>query len=487
MESVAWALESRKRPVDPRAYLHDELIWLRSGFDRSGRLEYDVCERSGRGIPFPQYIAGATTPGELKAGMPAETRSLVRDLLAGYEEYMEFGGLMDRDGISLLAYGLRDQIRSKPNLRFRSVLVDEVQDLSTLELAVIAEIPTEEENGLYMVGDSVQKVFPKHHSLKDAGLSVTGRAARLNRNYRNTRQILEAAHALIDDFIGDSNIDSSEVVPPEFAVRDGSIPHAYECRDRLQQAQMAATLVVMGTDAWDATCIASDDENSLEEVARLLDGLDIPTQRVSRTEPRREGTLSLAHLDDVKGFEFHTMIVLDVSDPHFKTTADRPETYLGFPSRSVAWEERWRDAFRIYVAMSRAREELHLLYIRNPSILLGCMSEIGDDEESVSRLVEFGSADEWDGEIAEVMRRLTQKNELPATKGPGRIQSVDLDEGRGETAAAGGSRKKVQKGRKAKARSKRQAGGLGKGERKDWSPKQGFGMGWTDANGDTYM
>jgi superfamily I DNA/RNA helicase len=187
------ALENRAAYVDGRAYVLEELIWIRSGFGREERNRYLTCDRQGRGIPLPRFDLQATgkPSPETSGGMPADARRRLLQLLADYEEYMHVGGLADSDGVSLEAFSVRHRIKDYPSLRARSVLVDEVQDCSTVELAVVAEIPASALDGLYLTGDPIQKVFPKQHDLVQAGIDIKGRAAILRRNYRNSRQILE--------------------------------------------------------------------------------------------------------------------------------------------------------------------------------------------------------------------------------------------------------------------------------------------------------
>jgi superfamily I DNA/RNA helicase len=63
---------------------------------------------------------------------------------------------------------------------------------------------------------------------------------------------------------------------------------------------------------------------------------------------------------DVKGFEFSTVIVVGCGD-----------NCLPIPGR--AKEEAWRDALRLYVAMTRARDGVVLLYSKKPSPFLEVM------------------------------------------------------------------------------------------------------------------
>jgi superfamily I DNA/RNA helicase len=65
----------------------------------------------------------------------------------------------------------------------------------------------------------------------------------------------------------------------------------------------------------------------------------------------------LSLLPEIKGYEFRLVYLVDLMDSQL------------LPKR-VAWEERWRIAFQNYVAMIRARDELVMSVVHNPSTFL---------------------------------------------------------------------------------------------------------------------
>ena len=66
------------------------------------------------------------------------------------------------------------------------MIVDEVQDLSCVGLELLHELRTREADGLLLVGDGQQSIYPGGFTLAEAGISVVGRSVVLDRNYRNT-------------------------------------------------------------------------------------------------------------------------------------------------------------------------------------------------------------------------------------------------------------------------------------------------------------
>lgn len=360
---VVAALSGREDKVDPLAYLLDELIWIRSGFGLEEREEYLVCERSGRGIPFPKYIESMVNEEKAPSAVPFDTRKRVLELLVNYEEYMADGGLQDDDGVSQRAFSLRERIVEHPLDRARCVLVDEYQDCSTLELAVIAAIPTNQVDGLFLCGDPVQKVLPKQHELARAGIDIKGRGVVLRKNYRNSRQILEAAFTLIRAFKDDSPLTTSEVLEPEFAVRDGSRPSLYECDTIERQLDLVFYLLDCFDSAeWGSVCVCSARTDTLSLFERMCSDRGLQTQRLTGEGEPLGKHIKTSTFEDIKGYEFSKVFILDLSD-------------AVLPRRVIPYGERWRDAFHIYVAMTRARDELVMTFVYNRSILLGPLQD----------------------------------------------------------------------------------------------------------------
>jgi ATP-dependent exoDNAse (exonuclease V) beta subunit len=115
-----------------------------------------------------------------------------------------------------------NRVRVRQEFPTHFVLVDEVQDLSTLELRIIRKlVPNlEGQNRFFFVGDLNQKVYAKQHKSTQAGFDFKGRAAILRQNFRNTRQILQAAYCLPEMFPpqGDEPV---EIANPEYSPYDG--------------------------------------------------------------------------------------------------------------------------------------------------------------------------------------------------------------------------------------------------------------------------
>jgi hypothetical protein len=105
-----------------------------------------------------------------------------------------------KDGGALLARTALDAQRRTKGLQYRAVMVDEAQDFDTAQLQFCVEMletGEPDQQDLVIVADSAQNIFRKNFRWKDAGIQAQGRTRVLKVNYRNTREILEFAHAFL--------------------------------------------------------------------------------------------------------------------------------------------------------------------------------------------------------------------------------------------------------------------------------------------------
>jgi hypothetical protein len=104
------------RGIYANDYLRQEFDYVRSTFAPEKRVEYLVFDRAGRIVPLVERF-----------------RKLMLEGLAGWERKMDAVGVIDDMGIVASLYRHIDQIQPE----YRAALVDEVQDLGTLELAIV--------------------------------------------------------------------------------------------------------------------------------------------------------------------------------------------------------------------------------------------------------------------------------------------------------------------------------------------------------------
>ena len=142
-----------------------------------------------------------------------------------------------------LAY--RQRLKGEePLANYRAVIVDEVQDLSEIALRLLHSLVGDKPDGLLLIGDTTQRIFTRGYSMKGLGIDIAGRGLVLRKNYRNTRQILQAAFPLVENE-WKKDIAQSEApiadARPEFSVREGCRPIVVTCATAAEEGSFLAT------------------------------------------------------------------------------------------------------------------------------------------------------------------------------------------------------------------------------------------------------
>ncbi|HXR45273.1 MAG TPA: UvrD-helicase domain-containing protein, partial [Pseudolysinimonas sp.] len=165
--------------LDPRPrYWHEELRRVIKGRGLTRFEEYERLSRTGRRRP-----------------MDRDQRAAMWRLFERYEATLAERGIRDSDDLILDAEA---SLRAQPLAGFDVVIVDEAQDLSCAMLRMLHLLVGDRPDGLHLVSDGRQTVYPGGYTLAEAGVSVAGRGAMLRTNYRNTAEIADVAATLAD-------------------------------------------------------------------------------------------------------------------------------------------------------------------------------------------------------------------------------------------------------------------------------------------------
>jgi DNA helicase-2/ATP-dependent DNA helicase PcrA len=147
----------------------------------------------------------ATTPARVKVPHHDLAGGAARDLYQKYEAALARAGAVDFG--DLLVRPLRmleedEALRARWSGRFRHVLVDEFQDTNPVQYRLLAHLTGAARN-ICVVGDDDQAIYRWRgadvRNILGFDADFTGcRVVKLERNYRSTRNILDAAHAVIE-------------------------------------------------------------------------------------------------------------------------------------------------------------------------------------------------------------------------------------------------------------------------------------------------
>jgi superfamily I DNA/RNA helicase len=337
--------------VDPVHYLYEEMELVRSAFTAldqySGYL--DNYDRPGRSISFQR-----------------NRREQVVRLLHAWEQHQITEGYLDHMGLSQAAAVAIEDRGGVPSIfKYRCVLVDEFQDFSTLDIEILQKIPKPGVNRLFFTGDIAQKIYAKELDFPKARLGPAERVTRsIRKNYRNSKQILLAADSLIRAFPPPSDGDADlKILDPELANRQSARPIALKSEDPTREAwRQAKEWLAEGNPGY-SVCIATanPDQVNVEDILSKVPR-GIVAAPLSGDYLLDATTVVVSDIAAIKGFEFSLIMIVGLEEGVFP-----------YPKRPEA--EIWRDAMRLYVAITRGRDEVRFPYKGTPSRFLAAMTE----------------------------------------------------------------------------------------------------------------
>lgn len=331
---------------DLRSFLKEEFEYVRGRlrpceFDRY--LDSALFHRRGRAIPLNK-----------------SSRELMVRAVVAYAAGVEASRQTDHEQIVSQAIDSIAETEGHKG-QFRCILIDEVQDLTELDVVLLSKLMTPAgdrlahvENGLFLTGDGAQSIYKRGFALKRAGIDVIGRSVSLRKNYRNTHEILTAAFNLVSQYEF-SDTDEDEIQrpsPPDFAKRHGERPLLLQCANSQDEVEAVArqvyALLAMGQTGGQI-CIIAPQSRLREEVRAALEARDIACAELKQDVDYESDNVKISTIESAKGHEFATVLIMGLVEGVL-------------PHPSVQNHELSREASRLYVAMTRARESLYITY-----------------------------------------------------------------------------------------------------------------------------
>ncbi len=321
--------------VDPLPhYWEQEIHHVIKGRGLTTLEEYRTVSRYGRRTPL----------------QPAH-REAVWLLYEEYELLLRRRDVHDFNDVLLMAL---DELRERPATpSYAAVIVDEVQDLTLTGVRLLHALAGDGPNGLLLIGDGQQAVYPGGFRLGEAGVGIKGRGAVLRVNYRNAAPILDEALRLVsedpfDDLDGPTPNGHRTV---ETTYHDGRVVHAAARSESDHDEHLVKALNARAEeeDALASTAVLCRSRNDVEHYHRLLTRAGLPVLRLDNYDGRPADALKIGTYLRAKGLEFKNVYL-----PAFNA---RPTTPGGDPTADERAALTRRQTF---VAMTRARDVLWL-------------------------------------------------------------------------------------------------------------------------------
>jgi superfamily I DNA/RNA helicase len=307
----------------------------------------------GRGITTFEEYANVERTGRLR-GLTAEHRRAVWELFTAYQARMLARGAHDEADIILLA---EKSLRDDPLDRYGAVIVDEAQDLSSTMIRMLHNIVGNKPDGLTMIGDYKQSIYPGGYTLGEVGISLAGRGVVLGTNYRNTAEILRFAESLLanDDFVDIEGARRS-AVDDVVVARSGPAPLLVRFSNRaahdIEIPRRIRALVDAGVHYGDIGILALTTFGVRAAIASLQKA-NIPVLELTHFDGKPVDAVKIGTIKRAKGLEFKQVLLAQVPANLLPGEHDLIPTQEGAAAEHTELQKR-----ELYVAMTRARDGL---------------------------------------------------------------------------------------------------------------------------------
>jgi hypothetical protein len=331
-----------------RDYLRTEITRVLKGRGVESLDEYLTLVRTGRAV-----------------GLTASLRTHLWELAEAWDEQCAIRGTIHPGDVLIRALEIASESAGP---RYRSIVVDEAQDLTMVGLQLLRALVNagsrDRPNGLFLVGDGAQRVFPGGFTLRQAGVEVRGRTTVQRVNYRNTQEIHASALAVAGDervVDLDEEFKRGELVAS--TVRRGVRPLLFRFATEAEQMSGLVKHIrdIAGSEQIGMGDIAvfCANASACSAVARAFEGNSLAWQLLTSYEGVPSERVKIGTYAEAKGLEFKAVFLPGLSQ------SDDPAADLD--SDEEGDERRALELSRLFVAMTRARDVLILSCIGEPS------------------------------------------------------------------------------------------------------------------------
>ncbi|NTW21043.1 MAG: DEAD/DEAH box helicase family protein, partial [Nostocales cyanobacterium W4_Combined_metabat2_030] len=262
------------------------------------------------------------------------------------------------------------------NQRWDAILIDEAHTFIPKWFECCVKALKDGENGdLMIVADGSQGVYKRDNfTWKEVGIKAQGRTISkkfdLDRNYRNTVEILNAAWSFLETIQIQKEVLETEettfpAIKPETAMRHGNKPQVYGC-DTLEKQQLLVikTINYLRNNGFNFQDIAilyrQKNGNQLEQILAKFNQLQIPyywitkdAQTKSNYSHNQEGVRIITCLSSL-GLEFKAVLIIWLEQ--FDDCVSNTQAAL-------------MNARQLYVALTRCQDDLFLFGLKDSKLV----------------------------------------------------------------------------------------------------------------------
>ena len=350
-----WSSVFSELPIDdtlPESFYREEFDSIILDHGVESLQDYFRVSRVGRGTPLTR-----------------QDRARIWPVFEQYRSELTRKGLKEPKDAFRHARSLLNS--AKQRLPYRSIIVDEAQDMSPQAIKLIRAIVPAAPQDIFIVGDAHQRIYGRPFALSPCGIEIRGRSRRLRINYRTPEEVRNWAVGILKGVEVDDLDDGRDSLsgfrsllhgePPLIRKFDSFAEEVSFIIDRIKELSPEGK-------TRKGICLVARTKDALNHYRGALMANNIWALQIEKTEaddPSKPG-IRLATMHRVKGIEFDHIIVASVNQglvPLYHAigkTSDGQERALGAA----------REKALLYVAATRAKKTLTVTCYGEPSELL---------------------------------------------------------------------------------------------------------------------
>ncbi len=326
----------------PESFYKEEWIRVVAANEAFTLPQYVVASRIGRGTRLDR-----------------KKRIAVWKVFEAYMSLMKERGVRD---VYTAMYECRMIIEnSKAEPEYRSIIVDEGQDLSVNAYRLIRRLAGfEHENDLFIVGDSHQRIYKNYAALSKCGIYIRGRSSVLRINYRTTEEIRKYAFALLNGISFD-DLDEAAISKDRCrSLTHGVVPEIRFFDNAGQEIDFLVSeiksLIESGTEARNICVVARTHKLISDYIVQLtVNNIRAYEIRTNKIDDRGLDGVRVATMHRVKGLEFRYIFVVAANDRiiPLKSAIDTTDAV----SKAESYT---KEKCLLYVALTRAQKGAYI-------------------------------------------------------------------------------------------------------------------------------
>ncbi|WP_338702288.1 UvrD-helicase domain-containing protein [Streptomyces sp. Q6] len=262
---------------------------------------------------------------------------------------------------------------------YRHIVVDEAQDLHPAQWRLLRAAAPERPDDLFIAGDPHQRIYDSKVSLRALGIKVAGRSTKMRKNYRSTHEILSWSTALLAgrpfSQLADDSRNETLVGYRSALHGTGPVQHA-AATDSAELDALADRVR-----RWTAAGISPGDigvttrfNRDVERAIAHLTAAGVPAMKLRADTTGDVDRVRIGTMHSFKGLEFRCVAVIGIDAdalPFDKAVTPAEVDRLQHEADLMA------ERCLLFVACTRARDELYLSWTGRPSRFLveaGCLT-----------------------------------------------------------------------------------------------------------------